>query len=191
MSVRNLEIGSEMLRRKIGLTIYDSSLTTFLITVTLHPNMYNVPVQEQYKQTWNILQNVLGFFQQVITIPEFTDKCNLHYHILASLTKDQIDNMDYTTYDCTQTFADFIYRRIQNKIKVLGDGILGWGTKDFLDVSAVDQPSQDLISYLYKDVDRTIKIGGYGTLKYTIRSNNEEDLKLEKLVNYKKIISKK
>lgn len=185
MSIRKLEIGSEMLRRKIGLTIYDSSLTNFLVTLTINSNLNTLPVTEQYNTTFNILHNVLNFFHIAVTIPEFTENTNLHYHCLCSLTQQQV--IDYNIDDNKETnFTDFIYNKIKNKIKVLGDGILGWTDKNFLDVQAVDHPSQDLISYLYKDVDRTIKIGGYGTLKYSIRANLVDDLKLEKLVNYKK-----
>lgn len=185
MSIRKLEIGSEMLRRKIGLTIFDSSLVNFMVTFTINPNLNTLPVTEQYNVSWNILQNILSFFHIVITIPEFTENTNLHYHCLCSLTQQQV--IDYNIDDNKEsTFADFIYNKIKNKTKVLGDGVLGWADKNFLDVTAVDHPSQDLISYFYKDVDRTIKIGGYGILKYTIRANLIEDLKLEKLVNYKK-----
>lgn len=178
-----------MLRRKLGLTIYDSSKINFFITLTLDPSIMTLPVQQQYETSWNVVQNMLEFADMVITIPEFTQDCNLHYHIVASFTNDQIQvfneslnkavikNKNITQLD------EYIKYKLRNRRNDYGLNIIG----ENMDVEALSHPSQDFISYLYKDVDRTIKIGGYGVLKYTIRANKVEDLKLEPLVNYKKL----
>jgi len=208
MSVRTLEIGSEMLRRKIFEVIRDgeSKFKSFFITLTINPKLNTLPVQEQYNKTWNVVQNLLNFFHMVITIPEFTSKeCNLHYHIVATMTNAQyeeyrpkihrqliVDHPEWCEeYEGEEEkffnnyFVDALKAKIRGKIATYFGDVLGHTNEHSVDVEAINDPSHNFVSYLYKDVDRTIKIGGYGVLKYTIRSNDVDELKLEKLVNYK------